>query len=279
MILEFNANETDNPKSPILLPFKTLGGDKEVHGTISKHSVRLDFKPPSDRKVKWTLTPTATIEPSCKPNVEKCTNVTATTTVKISYGDIVQGETTATVTLDKDGKVIPQDPPAKDPVITLYLDDQAFFSADIFATSASASGLEPTLHADFSFGTLAPGYDLTLFYGGLSCGLATCASDTSFLNSLQSVVSTGPGGNWSFDPVLQEFTPKNDIVLPDFLYTNSINQGATGTFGADTGASDPGVEVPGPLPILGIGAAFGYCRKLRNRTKNSRTEAISTTAA
>jgi hypothetical protein len=28
--------------------------------------------------------------------------------------------------------------------------------------------------------------------------------------------------------------------------------------------------VPGPLPILGVGAAFGYSRKLRNRIKSSR---------
>jgi hypothetical protein len=28
-------------------------------------------------------------------------------------------------------------------------------------------------------------------------------------------------------------------------------------------------EVPGPLPILGIGAAFGFSRKLRKRIKGS----------
>ena len=27
----------------------------------------------------------------------------------------------------------------------------------------------------------------------------------------------------------------------------------------------PGDEVPGPLPLLGAGAAFGYSRKLRRR--------------
>ena len=30
-------------------------------------------------------------------------------------------------------------------------------------------------------------------------------------------------------------------------------------------------QVPGPLPILGAGAAFGFSRKLRNRIKASRT--------
>jgi hypothetical protein len=37
-------------------------------------------------------------------------------------------------------------------------------------------------------------------------------------------------------------------------------------------------EVPGPLPILGAAAAFGYSRKLRKSIKASKPEVISTTA-
>jgi hypothetical protein len=36
--------------------------------------------------------------------------------------------------------------------------------------------------------------------------------------------------------------------------------------------------VPGPLPILGAAAAFGWSRKLRKRLKSSKPEVISTTA-
>lgn len=36
--------------------------------------------------------------------------------------------------------------------------------------------------------------------------------------------------------------------------------------------------VPGPLPILGLVAVFGYSRKLRKRFKSSKPEMISTTA-
>lgn len=36
--------------------------------------------------------------------------------------------------------------------------------------------------------------------------------------------------------------------------------------------------VPGPLPILGVAASFGYSRKLRKRIKSSKPEVISTTA-
>jgi hypothetical protein len=37
-------------------------------------------------------------------------------------------------------------------------------------------------------------------------------------------------------------------------------------------------EVPGPLPIFGAAAAFGYSRKLRKRIKEAKPEVISTTA-
>jgi hypothetical protein len=37
-------------------------------------------------------------------------------------------------------------------------------------------------------------------------------------------------------------------------------------------------NVPGPLPILGLGAVFGYSRKLRTRIKDAKPEVISTTA-
>jgi hypothetical protein len=38
------------------------------------------------------------------------------------------------------------------------------------------------------------------------------------------------------------------------------------------------VPVPGPLPILGLGAVLGYSRKLRKLFKSSKPEVISTTA-
>jgi len=252
-------------------------GKKELHGTKSSHSANVDFSFPEDGgKASWTLRPVAKIIPNCKPNDGGCTEVIAATTAKFSYGGALQGEQTESVTINKDGRVVPTPPGKKDPIITLYLDEQAFFSADIFATTPSALGLEPALRADFSFGTLAPGYDLTLFHGGFGCSLATCASDASFLNSLQSIVSTGPGGNWSFDQVLQVFTANNSIALPDFVYTNSIAKEATGTFGVSTEGSDaPGTEAaPGPLPILGVSVVFGYSRMLRKRIKSSKPEVI-----
>jgi len=37
-------------------------------------------------------------------------------------------------------------------------------------------------------------------------------------------------------------------------------------------------KVPGPLPVLGLAAVFGYSRKLRKRIKDAKPEVISTTA-
>jgi hypothetical protein len=46
----------------------------------------------------------------------------------------------------------------------------------------------------------------------------------------------------------------------DKVWATSITTGG----GGDPG---PGDAVPGPLPLLGAGAAFGYSRKLRRRMK------------
>jgi hypothetical protein len=50
-------------------------------------------------------------------------------------------------------------------------------------------------------------------------------------------------------------------------------------FRCSPGATDcNGVDVPGPLPLLGAAAAFGYSRKLRKSIKASKPEVISRTA-
>ena len=57
------------------------------------------------------------------------------------------------------------------------------------------------------------------------------------------------------------------------IYTASL-QGTTSGIGSDIGTYNftaTGIhDVPGPLPILGLGAAFGYSRKLRKLLKSSK---------
>jgi hypothetical protein len=57
---------------------------------------------------------------------------------------------------------------------------------------------------------------------------------------------------------------------------------STGTSRIDnvtfTGTAIPAPPVPGPLPILGAGMAFGWSRKIRKRIKNAKPAKISTSA-
>ena len=65
------------------------------------------------------------------------------------------------------------------------------------------------------------------------------------------------------------------LVFLDYLKfipdnANFFNQGAEGTVVTFTSQSGPGpAQVPGPLPLLGAGAAFGWSRKLRRRVSAS----------
>lgn len=239
-------------------------GEKEKHGTYSSHAAGVRWE--ADKvQTTWELLANAVIVPNCPKGAKDCGEVTASTTAKLSYDGIQRGELTKTVTVrEKTGEIMPQKADKKDPRIALYLDNQEFFSVDIFATESLSTGLDPTLHADFSFGTLTPGYDLTLFYGGFSCGLSTCSSNPSFMNSLQSIISTGPTGNWEFDPIANRFINKNDITLPSLIYENPNSLSNLASFGASAEGSSPGVErVPTPLPILGVGLSGALVKRLK----------------
>jgi len=58
--------------------------------------------------------------------------------------------------------------------------------------------------------------------------------------------------------VASSLTPPNNITVTSWLNSGAAN---ASTFGLTIGA----VEVPGPLPVLGAAAAFGYSRRLRRR--------------
>jgi hypothetical protein len=72
----------------------------------------------------------------------------------------------------------------------------------------------------------------------------------------------GAGTTVSFTPSLtsQTFTQSFSATPSGNLVANSL-----GTIYSIT--PGPASEVPGPLPILGAGAAFGFSRRLRHRIK------------
>jgi hypothetical protein len=63
---------------------------------------------------------------------------------------------------------------------------------------------------------------------------------------------------------MRTFTPS--ITSSTFSTTLTPSAGVIDQFTSRYIQSDP-TAVPGPLPILGIGAAFGFSRKLRKRIK------------
>ena len=50
-----------------------------------------------------------------------------------------------------------------------------------------------------------------------------------------------------------------------------------GADGISHGEVEDYAPVPGPLPLLGVGAAFGFSRKLRKRIKTSKTPEVLST--
>ena len=72
-------------------------------------------------------------------------------------------------------------------------------------------------------------------------------------------LSLSPGPSSSFPP-LRNFDPNTADTTVYHLITNGESL---------TGITDTVTQTPGPLPILGAGAAFGFSRKLRNRIKAS----------
>jgi len=68
-------------------------------------------------------------------------------------------------------------------------------------------------------------------------------------------------GNKFYSP--QVFT--SDTFTSTLTVTNGVIQSVTSTVNAVEVTPPP--EVPGPLPLLGAGAAFGFSRKLRQRLK------------
>jgi hypothetical protein len=145
------------------------------------------------------------------------------------------------------------------------------------------------------------GFDLNGFWNGLSmAGLNAPVGymDFKFLGNPVSAVggflNYAPG---NFDDMYISALDINGNILESYdlsFSTSGDNSGASfyiqrNSFDIATfrvGDSYAGIAnftynynaVPGPLPILGVAASFGYSRKLRKRIKSSNPEVISTTA-
>lgn len=91
----------------------------------------------------------------------------------------------------------------------------------------------------------------------------------------QLATNNGPGlfqnlviKNTQVDNQSFQLVANQEYTLNYVIRDNAVNQSGADTFGS-TGfivASTSFIEVPGPLPVLGVGAFLGHARRLRRRT-------------
>lgn len=63
------------------------------------------------------------------------------------------------------------------------------------------------------------------------------------------------------------FVPFSSGISPAVFTQSWVTTGAVANLGITINQLTPGEQVPGPLPLLGAGAAFGISRRLRKRIK------------
>ena len=123
--------------------------------------------------------------------------------------------------------------------------------------------------------------DLTLqpWYQGSGNSIAV-----EFADSLKMLVNEKIGNNknqsnfspyffWDIDVKPRKVSLESEVVYYN-TKSNKWENSAENTLDADTKywywvLDAPGTEVPGPLPLLGAGAAFGWSRRLRQRVRQA----------
>ena len=124
--------------------------------------------------------------------------------------------------------------------------------------------------------TSLPNYDFEFFFAGgttfttadITTPVANVEVAISLLGSDFSVNFGGSGGGEGSGSIDFNNGGNELSFQPDFGSLYRLNE-SIGTYQGIT-------PVPGPLPLLGAGAAFGWSRKIRKRIKSSRPEVIPT---
>lgn len=133
----------------------------------------------------------------------------------------------------------------------------------------------PPVAGTFSLTSL-PNYDFEFFFAGgttfttadITTPVANVEVAISLLGSDFSVNFGGSGGGEGSGSIDFNNGGNELSFQPDFGSLYRLNE-SIGTYQGIT-------PVPGPLPLLGAGAAFGWSRKIRKRIKSSRPEVIPT---
>jgi MYXO-CTERM domain-containing protein len=121
------------------------------------------------------------------------------------------------------------------PVLMFGITGPGSFNGSVFSTSASSvSGLTTALWGGFNVFGISPSYISNTSINSTATFNGTTLAGLGF-------TTTGLIGTWTLDGTSESI----QVIL-----------------GAST---PPGATVPGPLPLLGAGAAFGWSRRLRKR--------------
>jgi hypothetical protein len=122
------------------------------------------------------------------------------------------------------------------------------------------NGLDSDL-AGGSLKIIANGPLYTLDFGGFSPNPVTATIAFSYtvdvISGTEKIISAGASTG-----IILPIFPLPDTSV-ELIYSNSVNNSPLPSF------TNIITQTPGPLPILGAGAAFGFSRKLRKRIKQS----------
>jgi hypothetical protein len=288
------------PEGPTgrILPGSSNDPAPEDHGSTSTHSFGIFGKKDGIlEKIKINGVLNATASPKCpQPDVPKtCRGIKATTSLTIqgvtrkTVDDLTVEKFQAGIPAGNNVKVNRIGPRAVSPQVFTSIDlepigspDELFhvFSAAFY--SNAEPGATPSLNVDLDIGPHPDqlrSYDVKLTYSGLECILtsSTPACGASFLDSL--IAGLTSASYWNYNSVLDLWELTSDLYYPEvasYTYLLGPDSGETGFNVSSPPIVDPDVEsVPGPLPLLGVSAAFGYSRKLRKRIKSSKLPVAS----
>lgn len=165
--------------------------------------------------------------------------------------------------------------PGTTSVVTDYQDFSGSFGTPTALSPAvqfaQVSFQVSNLSTPFSFDSITlsgPG----LIPSPLSFGSVNIASATSFFSSsiisLGSSLSSGNFGDYKLSfSIPGGVVPDGSVIDLDLAFCSASNctAGAGKQFVSSTRFGALTAEVPGPLPLMGAGVAFGFSRKLRRR--------------
>lgn len=259
----------------------SIGSLEEIHESTGQASIRIEpdagdtFIP----TVNWLkLTAKANVQPNCAKEKDSCKDISALANVKIGdYGandqypkisgtlpvsSVISSSVTDPQTIKFQYSIMPEDNTNYEfsPfTIGFYMPTPTSLDANLIFKASDLYATEFKI-----FGGI-PGQEMVCLLDSTS---SSC--DSTFVDTYRSAILS----QWHYEPTLLGYILDSPLLFPEigYRFVGSASHPSYTTT-SSTFYSDPasGVEaVPVPLPVLGIGAAFGYTRRLRMLSERRR---------